>query len=162
MSSQAYVLDACEGEQLVRSAAAANPSGGVAIPAGGVVCIKADPRSGSNNMSVGTQHVPPGVGIRVHRHHRADEVLYVLEGTGIAILGERRMRIAKGSTMFIPKGTWHGIENSDGELELLWMVSPPGLEKLFRAMGSSPGTPPKHLTLEELNEIARRHDQEFR
>jgi mannose-6-phosphate isomerase-like protein (cupin superfamily) len=162
MSSQAYVFDASEGEQLVRSAAAANPSGGVPIPTGGVVCIKADPRRGSNDISVGTQHVPTGIGIRVHRHHRSDEVLYVLEGDGIVILDDRRMRIAKGSTIFIPKGTWHGIENPDGALDLLWVVTPPGLEELFRDMGSPLGTPPKLLSLEELNAIARRHDQEFR
>jgi mannose-6-phosphate isomerase-like protein (cupin superfamily) len=162
MSSQGYVLGATEGERLVRSGAAANPSGGVLIPGGGVVCIKADPRTGSNDMSVGTQHLPSGVGIRVHRHHKSNEVLQVLAGSGIGILGDRRIPIAKGSTIFVPKGTWHGIENSEGELELLWVITPPGLEELFRDMGSAPGAPPKHLTLKQLNEIARRHDQEFR
>jgi mannose-6-phosphate isomerase-like protein (cupin superfamily) len=162
MSSQSYVLDASEGEQLVRSAAAANPSGGAPIPGGGAVCIKADPGSGSSNMSVGTQHVPTGVGIRVHRHHKSDEVIHVLDGTGIVTLGDQRVPIAKGSTLFICKGTWHGFENPDGELELLWVVSPPGLEGYFRDIGSPPGAPPKHVSLAELNEIARRHDQEFR
>ncbi len=162
MSSQGYILGAGEGEHLIRSAAAANPSDGTAPAGGGAICIKADPRTGSNGMSLGTQHVPAGVGIRVHRHHNSDEVLFVLAGNGSAILGDVRTPIAKGSAIFIPKGTWHGIENPDGALELLWVVTPPGLEGLFRAMGSAPGAPTKQLSLEQLNELARAHAQEFR
>ena len=162
MSSQGYVLGPGEGEQLIRSGAATSPSAGAAVPDGGSVCIKVDPRTGSSSMSLGTQRVPVGVGIRVHRHHVSDEVLFVLDGSGIGILGESRTPLVKGSAVFIPKGTWHGIENPDSALELLWIVTPPGLEALFRDMGSAPGAPPKQLTLEQLNEIARRHAQEFR
>jgi mannose-6-phosphate isomerase-like protein (cupin superfamily) len=162
MSPQAYVLGPTEGETLIRSGAAANPSGAAPIPAGGSVCIKVDPLTGSRGLSLGTQHVPTGIGIRVHRHHLSDEVLFVLEGSGVVILGDTRTLVTKGSAIFIPKGTWHGIENPDGELELIWVVTPPGLEGLFRDMGSAPGAPPKHLTLEQLNAIARKHEQEFR
>jgi mannose-6-phosphate isomerase-like protein (cupin superfamily) len=161
-SPRGYVLGVEEGEHLVRSGAAANPGDGKALASGGSVCIKADPRTGSHGMSLGTQHVPQGVGIRVHRHHATDEVLYILEGRGIGILGDTRMPIQKGSTIFIPKGTWHGIENPDGALELLWVVTPPGLEALFRAIGSAPGAPAKQFSLAELNEVARSHAQEFR
>jgi mannose-6-phosphate isomerase-like protein (cupin superfamily) len=113
-------------------------------------------------MSLGTQQVPTGVGIRVHRHYSADEVLFVLEGTGFGIVGDTRTPIAKGSAIYIPKGVWHGIENPDSELILLWVVTPPGLEELFREIGSAPGAPPKRLTLEQLNEIAQKHEQEFK
>jgi quercetin dioxygenase-like cupin family protein len=162
MSSRAYVLSPHEGETVIRSGAAANPSDGTPIPAGGSVCIKADPRTGSDGLSLGTQHLPTGIGIRVHRHNLSDEILFVLEGRGFVILDDARTAIGKGSAIFIPKGTWHGIENPDGSLELLWVVTPPGLEGLFREMGSAPGAPPKHLTLEQLNAIGRKHQQEFR
>ena len=48
--------------------------------------IKVDPSTGSNNMALGTQQVPIRTGIRVHQHQEADEVLFVLEGTGFGIL----------------------------------------------------------------------------
>jgi mannose-6-phosphate isomerase-like protein (cupin superfamily) len=158
---QGYVLSAAEGEHLIRSGAA-GMSGGASNPIGGTVCIKVDPSRGSNGMSLGTQHVPLGVGIRVHQHHIIDEVLVVLEGTGIGILDDTRTPIAKGSAIYIPKGVWHGIENPDSELVLLWVVTPPGLEALFRDIGSSPGAPLKHFSPVELNEIAQKHHQKFR
>jgi mannose-6-phosphate isomerase-like protein (cupin superfamily) len=161
MSTQGYVLGATEGEQLIRSGAQAIP-GGTATPTGGSVVIKVDPTRDSKSMSLGTQQVPIGVGIRVHRHHGADEVLFVLDGTGFGIIGDTRTAIAKGSAIYIPKGVWHGIENPDSELVLLWVVTPPGLEELFREIGSAPGAPPKRLTLGQLNEIAQKHQQEFK
>lgn len=158
---QGYVLGATEGEHLIRSGAA-GISGGASNPVGGIVCIKVDPSKGSTGMSLGTQRVPIGVGIRVHRHHVIDEVLFVLEGTGIGILGDTRMPIAKNSTIYIPKGVWHGIENPDSDLTLLWVASPPGLEALFRDISSAPGAPPKNFTPVQLKEIAQKHQQEFR
>jgi mannose-6-phosphate isomerase-like protein (cupin superfamily) len=83
-------------------------------------------------MALGTQQVPRRAGIRVHQHQEADEVLFVLEGTGFAVLGDKRMPIEKGSAIYIPKGVWHGVENPDSELLLLWVVVPPGLEAFFR------------------------------
>jgi hypothetical protein len=39
---------------------------------------------------------------------------------------------------------------------------PPGLEERFRQIGNAPGAPPKRLTLEQLNEISQKHQQEFK
>ena len=143
MSKQGYVLGPTEGEHLIRNA--------------GSLFIKVDPSRGSNNMALGTQQVPISAGIPVHQHNEADEVLFVLEGAGLGILGDVRMSIEKGSAIFIPKGVWHGVENPDSELLLLWVVAPPGLEAFFREVASAPGAPPKQLTREQLNEIAQKH-----
>jgi quercetin dioxygenase-like cupin family protein len=161
MPPKAYVLRAGEGEHLHRSGAQAAAGAG-ALPSGGSVCIKVDPSKGSAAMSLGTQQLPKGVGIRVHRHFKADEVLFVLDGEGVMLLGDERKPIVKGSAIFIPRGVWHGIENPDSSLDLLWVVTPPGLEALFRDIGSAPGAPSKQLTLEQLNEIAQRHEQQFK
>jgi mannose-6-phosphate isomerase-like protein (cupin superfamily) len=147
-SQQGYVLGPTEGEHLIRNA--------------GNIFIKVDPSKGSNNMALGTQQLPVGRGIAVHQHQEADEVLFVLEGTGLGILGDKRMPIEKGSAMYIPKGVWHGVENPDNELLLLWVVAPPGLEAFFREVASAPGAPPKQLTREQLNEIARKHGMQFK
>ena len=143
MSTQGYVLGPAEGEHLIRSA--------------GRYIIKVDPSRGSNNMALGTQQVPIRTGIQVHQHQEADEVLFVLEGTGFGILGDTRMSVEKGSAIYIPKGVWHGVENPDSELLLLWVVAPPGLETFFREVSSAPGAPPIQLTREQLNEIAQKH-----
>jgi mannose-6-phosphate isomerase-like protein (cupin superfamily) len=157
----AYVVSAQDGEHLYRSAAQAAPGAGT-IPSGGSVCIKVDPRTGSTGLSLGTQHLPTGIGVRVHRHFKADEVLFVLDGTGMVLLDDQRTPIAKGSAIYIPKGVWHGIENPAGPLDLLWVVTPPGLEQLFREIGSPLGAPPKQFSLEQLNDIAQKHEQQFR
>jgi mannose-6-phosphate isomerase-like protein (cupin superfamily) len=143
MSTQGYVLGPTEGEHLIRNA--------------GSLIIKVDPSTGSNNMALGTQQVPIRTGIRVHQHQEADEVLFVLEGTGFGILDDTRMPVEKGSAIYIPKGVWHGVENPDSELLLLWVVAPPGLEAFFREVASAPGAPPRQLTREQLNEIAQKH-----
>src|SRR5262249_2596967 len=101
--------------------------------------------------------VPIGTGILVHRHQTADEVLFVLEGTGFGILGGARTAVEKGSAIYIPKGVWHGVENPDSELLLLWVVAPPGVETFFREVSSALGAPPKQLTREQLNEITQKH-----
>ena len=101
-------------------------------------------------------------GIQVHQHQEADEVLFVLEGAGFGILGDRRIPIKKGSAIYIPKGVWHGVENPASELLLLWVVAPPGLEAFFREVASAPGAPPKQLTRGQLNEIARKHGMQFK
>ena len=144
MSTQGYVLGPTEGEHLIRSN-------------GHVYLIKVDPRRGSNNMVLGTQQVTIGTGILVHQHQAADEVLFVLEGSGFGILGDARTAVEKGSAIYIPRGVWHGVENPDSELLLLWVVAPPGLEEFFREVASAPGAPPKQLTREQLNEIAGKH-----
>ena len=143
MSTQGYVLGPTEGEHLIRNA--------------GSILIKVDPSRGSNNMALGTQQVPIRTGIQVHKHHEADEVLFVLEGTGFGTLGDGRMRIEKGSAIYVPNDVWHGVENPDSELLLLWVVAPTGLEAFFREVASAPGAPPKQLTREQMNEIAQKH-----
>ena len=149
MSTQGYVLGPTEGEHLIRNN-------------GHVYLIKVDPSRGSNNVTLGTQQVPIRTGIQVHQHQEADEVLFVLEGTGFGILDDARTPVEKGSAIYVPKGVWHGVENPDSELLLLWVVAPPGLEAFFRDVASAPGASPKQLTREQLTEIAQKHGMQVK
>lgn len=146
--SSGYVLGPNQGEQLIQR--------------GGSIFIKADPGRGSSSLAMGTQQVLAGVGIPVHRHFQMDEAFYVIEGSGTFILDDVRHPIEKGGSIFIPRNSWHGFENADRELLLLWMVTPPGLESFFREVASLPGAPAKSRTKEQLNEIARKYGTEFR
>jgi mannose-6-phosphate isomerase-like protein (cupin superfamily) len=145
---QGYVLQANEGETLQRP--------------GGQIVIKADPRTGSGRLAVGTQQLYVGSGIRLHRHEGEDEVLWIQEGSGTAIIGDTRKTVDKGAFVYVPQGVWHGLENPKNEVRLLWMVSPPGLENFFREVGTSPGIEPRKLTPEQLNDIARKHGTSFK
>src|SRR6266446_8999103 len=90
------------------------------------------------------------------------EAFYVLEGSGIFTLNDARHSFEKGGTIFIPRNSWHGFANPDHELLLLWIVSPTGLDGFFRDTCNPPGVPPKQLTREQVNEIARKYGTEFR
>jgi quercetin dioxygenase-like cupin family protein len=147
---QGYVLGPTEGEHLVHFR---NP---------GNIFIKVGSATGSDNLALGTQQVPVGAGIPIHRHFQMDEAFYVLEGSGIFILNDARHPFEKGGTIFIPKNSWHGFANPDHELLLLWIVSPAGLDGFFRDTCNPPGVPQKQLTREQVNEIARKYGTEFR
>jgi quercetin dioxygenase-like cupin family protein len=149
-ASQGYVLGATEGEHLVH------------FRDHGKISIKVGAATGSDNLAWGTQQVTAGAGIPIHRHLQMDESFYVLEGSGTLILNDGRHSFEKGGTIFIPKNSWHGFANPDHELLLLWIVSPAGLDGFFRETCSPPGVPPKQLTREQINEIARKYATQFR
>ena len=88
--------------------------------------------------------------------------LYVLEGSGTFILTDIRHAVEKGGTIFIPKGSWHGFENPDSELLLLWIVVPAGLEDFFREIASPPEASPKQLSAEQVLSIRHRLEAEQR
>jgi hypothetical protein len=101
-TGRGYVLGASAGERLIRN--------------GGDLFIKVDPRNGSRALALGTQQVPIGTGIRVHRHATMDEVFYVLSGTGLFVLNERvrpfnlaprfSSRVGRGMASRIPAANW--------------------------------------------------------
>jgi mannose-6-phosphate isomerase-like protein (cupin superfamily) len=128
----------------------------------GAIDIKGSPATGWSDFAIGTQQVKVGTGIPIHRHFEMNESFYVLEGEGTVVLDDVRHSFAKGSTIFIPKMTWHGFENPDRELLLLWVVTPAGLDSFFRATCSPPGAPAKGLSPEQIREIALKYGTEFR
>jgi quercetin dioxygenase-like cupin family protein len=149
-ASHGYVLGAAEGEHLVHWRDAGN------------IFIKVGPATGSGDLALGTQQVPVGAGIPIHRHFRMDEAFYVLEGSGIFTLNDAQRPFGKGGTIFIPRNAWHGFANPDHELLLLWIMAPAGLDGFFRDTCRPPGVPPMQLTREQVNEIARKYATEYR
>ena len=143
-----YVLRAGEGEVIRRK--------------GNTVTVKVDPKTGSPTMAMGTQALDAGVGIPLHMHEHEDEVLFVHEGRGVAVVGGRKEEVGVGDTVFIPHGVWHGVESSGGAIDLLWVVTPPGLEGFFRETGAPAGTPPRVLTPAQLEDIGRKHGVRFK
>jgi mannose-6-phosphate isomerase-like protein (cupin superfamily) len=70
-------------------------------------------------------YVPPG---RAPDHyHRYDEVIYILEGTGILHIGGEQSSFGPGSCIHLPRTLVHSLENTgDSELRLLGVFRPSG------------------------------------
>src|SRR3954469_24078564 len=78
-------------------------------------------RTGSENMSARLWRLPPGSANTLHKHIRAEEFYFVLEGVG-------RMRVG-GETLTVPRhgGVLVGPEQlrqgfKDAETETLWRI----------------------------------------
>jgi mannose-6-phosphate isomerase-like protein (cupin superfamily) len=76
----------------------------------------------------------------LHLHTREDEYSFVLEGRLGALLGDEEVIADAGTLVFKPRGQWHTFWNAgDTPVRLLEIISPGGLEKLFRKLGEPGG-----------------------
>jgi quercetin dioxygenase-like cupin family protein len=81
-------------------------------------------RGGAQNVVFGRTVFAPGESVHeVHRHTGAEEVIYLVRGTGIATNGAERLELTAGDLAFHPQGEWHGFSNSSAteEAELIWV-----------------------------------------
>jgi mannose-6-phosphate isomerase-like protein (cupin superfamily) len=127
------------------------------------VRIKISP-DGKGPFGMITQDVSPGTMIPVHLHENEDEVIFIQDGTGEATLGDRTVALAKGSTLFVPRGTWHGGRNT-GSSSLLWIAiyTPSGFEGYFREIGrSAADAPPRSSTPDEREARDRQYGIRYR
>jgi quercetin dioxygenase-like cupin family protein len=112
------------------------------------VRIKISPGGTTGRFAMITQEVSPGTSIPVHLHEKEDEIIFIQSGVGEATLGDSRVQLAAGSTLFVPQGTWHGGRNT-GTATLMWIAiySPSGFEGYFREIGrAQPSDPPRPST----------------
>jgi quercetin dioxygenase-like cupin family protein len=96
-----------------------------------------DGSTGWHNMDVqwlvtkdnlGAQHgvfgltvFPPGSRHEIHRHPNAEEVEYLVQGTGIARVGDDDVVLSAGELVFVPQNDWHGFYNTS-ETETAVMI----------------------------------------
>ena len=145
--STGLILAAGEGERLIRR------------QYGFPLIIKVDPvNGGSKHMVVGTEEIPAGKSIPVHKHSHADEFIVLQEGTAIVTLGARRQTANAGAMIFIPENEWVGLENvGQGTMKILFVFSAVGFEEYLRATSVPEGQEVKPLTPEELKEIRQKY-----
>jgi mannose-6-phosphate isomerase-like protein (cupin superfamily) len=69
---------------------------------------------GNKRGQAATMVIPPGdcEGGPDNRHRGADQWLFVLSGTGVAVLGGRTHRLKAGSLVLVERGTTHEIRNT--------------------------------------------------
>jgi quercetin dioxygenase-like cupin family protein len=144
--SRGLILQSDEGERLVRR------------QYGYSLVIKVDPRNGgSRQMIVGTEEVPPGKSIPLHKHPHADELLLIQQGSGIATLGSEHRAVDTGATIFIPENEWVGFTNTgDQTVRVFFVFSKPGFEEYLRATSTPEGQRLEPFTDKELAAIRER------
>lgn len=148
-NSKAYILHKDEGEVTIDGQSRTN-------------IIKVSPETGAAHLTMGIENHPKGAGTLVHRHDKTEEILFVHRGSGKAIINGDTVNIAEGATLFIPPGTWHGIDNPDDSIIILFTTTPQGLEKLFRGIGSAPGVPLKKWNEQQMDSIEKVSDSKLR
>jgi len=107
------------------------------VPANG----HADPtlfpaNTGFEGLAMGYQSVAPGGRVREHSHGEQIELQICFRGRGRVVVDGVSHPLAPGTACFLGYDVRHEIINEgDEDLVMLWVVSPPGLEKFFEAIG---------------------------
>jgi quercetin dioxygenase-like cupin family protein len=112
------------------------------VPANGHADPKLCPaNTGFDGLSMGFQTVAPGSRIREHSHGDQIELQICFRGRGHVMVDGTRHELVPGTACFLGYDVKHEIHN-DGEddLVMMWVVSPPGLEHFFEAIGR-----PRHV-----------------
>ncbi len=100
---------------------------------GRTTSVTVSPQTGSTDLSFWTTEIPPGSNITVHRHDRTEEILFVHKGSGTVLLGDERINVQEGSTIYVPRGTYHGLENeSDDDIIIAFVSKPQDLVNFIR------------------------------
>jgi mannose-6-phosphate isomerase-like protein (cupin superfamily) len=95
-------------------------------------------------LSMGFQSVAPRSHIREHAHDDQVELQICFRGRGRVVVDGVSHALVPGTACFLGPDVKHEIWNEGPEdLVMLWVVSPPGLEDFFPAIGRPrrPGEP---------------------
>ncbi len=55
--------------------------------------------------------LPPGKVHLLHRHPNAEQIMYLLKGSCLALSEGEPVRLKEGDAVFIAQGEWHGVRN---------------------------------------------------
>jgi quercetin dioxygenase-like cupin family protein len=77
--------------------------------------------AGAQRMILLSSEIPPGKVHLLHRHPNAEQIMYVVEGSCLALSEGEPVRLKEGDAVFIAQGEWHGVRN-DGERSALTLV----------------------------------------
>lgn len=76
---------------------------------------------GASKTVFGVTFFPPGSKHELHRHPNAEEVEYLISGSGIAYVDADAVEMGPGDAVFVPQNAYHGFENtSDAEAVMAW------------------------------------------
>jgi quercetin dioxygenase-like cupin family protein len=67
---------------------------------------------GARSTVFGITVFPPGARHEIHRHPHAEETEYLIEGHGIARVGDDDVTVGPGDIVFVPANDQHGFVNT--------------------------------------------------
>jgi quercetin dioxygenase-like cupin family protein len=94
---------------------------------GRAITVLFSPDNGSENVTCVIAKVPAGGALPFHVHDTSDEIIYIMDGEGMALHESLKepVKIYPGVTLYMPKGKKHSIENTGpGEMRLYCSFSP--------------------------------------
>jgi oxalate decarboxylase/phosphoglucose isomerase-like protein (cupin superfamily) len=75
---------------------------------------------GAKHGVFGLTVFPPGARHDIHRHPNAEEVEYLIQGEGVARVGDDDVAMGVGDTVFVSRNEYHGFRNtSDTETAIM-------------------------------------------
>lgn len=105
---------------------------------------------GVDGISFCVEDQSPGRKMRIHKHLNNDELIFIHKGEGTLTLDGQSIQVKTGDVAFVPRGTWHGLDNTGNEnLLMIFQYSPAGFEEYFIENGTLAGMPAKEKTEEE-------------
>ena len=143
------------------------PGEGRTIPGTDAMTLKASSEQTGGSIGVLEATSPPGYGPPRHIHYSSDELLYVLEGEFLFLVGERQISAMPGAFVFIPRGTVHAAKViGDKPGRVLTAYVPGGLERSFEEFAQArteqgedaSRSTGRSMSAEEINE---KYDSEF-
>ena len=107
------------------------------VPANGHADPKLFPaNTGFGTLAMGYQTIAPGGRVRKHSHGDQVELQICFRGRGHVNVDGVRHPLVEGTACFLGPDVKHEIVNEGAEeLVMMWVITPPGLEDFFRAIG---------------------------
>jgi len=104
-------------------------------------------KDGVDGISFWVEEQTPGRKMRIHKHLNNDELIFIHKGEGTLTLDEESIEVKAGDVAFVPRGVWHGLDNTGKEnLLMVFQYSPAGFEEYFIENGTLAGMPSKEKT----------------
>ena len=120
-------------------------------------------KHGVDGISFCIEDQSPGRKMRIHKHLNNDELIFIHRGEGTLTLDEQLIEVKTGDVVFVPKGTWHGLDNTGKEnLLMAFQYSPAGFEDYFIENGTLVGMPTKDKTEEEYAITERKYGMVYK
>jgi oxalate decarboxylase/phosphoglucose isomerase-like protein (cupin superfamily) len=96
--------------------------------------------NGAARFSGGVVDVAPGMGHARHNHPGAEEIIFVISGTGEQMVEDEEgtpvvREVGPGCTIFVPESRFHSTTNTgDGPMQLFVVYAPAGPELALREL----------------------------
>ena len=94
----------------------------------------------ARQFSAGVVFVPPGQGHARHNHPGAEEIIFIIKGSGEQMVEDEAGNpvtrdVGPGCTVFIPESRFHATQNTGDEpMEIFVVYSPAGPENALREL----------------------------